>query len=87
MSVINLRPVPHVRLSDYGYPSTGTVLVEVLQGDGYEIHKICHNAAPSTDFDNAPNGSEYWDGTNFKLYRKSGTLGKADGTWKEETLS
>ncbi len=82
--LVNLRHVPNIRLSDFGYPDTAEpVLVECLQGDGYQIHRIEYNGAPAALFDNAPNGSTLWRTTagTGELYLKTGTLGKADGAW------
>lgn len=79
----NLRSVPHLRLNDYGYPVAQTVLVEVVQGDGYEIHEIYYHGAPGSDFDNAPNGSKLFDLTNRRRYVKIGQLGLSDGDWDD----
>lgn len=87
MSVTNLMLAPITRAPDevYSYPATALVLI--FQNELYEMHFIWYTAAPSTNFDNAPNGSYFWDGTNFNFYIKSGTLGLKDGTWKTEALS
>ncbi len=64
----------------YGYPAGATVLFKAVVDD-VEVHFILHNAAPGTDFGNAPNNSPLFDYTDKRLYVKWGTPGATDGTW------
>ena len=87
MGATMMQPVSYNRSPEemFGYPATA--IVTAFQNETVEIHFIWYGAAPAALFNNAPNGSFLWDGTNFNLYVKSGTPGAKDGTWKTEALT
>jgi hypothetical protein len=60
--------------SGYSFPSTSDYLE--IKGPTHAILLILGTGAPSTDHNNAANGSLYIDMTNFTLYRKT-----AASTW------
>jgi hypothetical protein len=51
------------------YPTTCLGYL-VLGDDTTKIHLILGTGAPSTNYNNAPYGSLYWDLTNYAIYIK-----------------
>ena len=73
----------------YGYPTGAQAFVITHIGVGQtladgktkdaETHRIYGSGAPSTNYANAPNGSEYIDYTNAAIYIKTGKPGSGIG--------
>lgn len=57
--------------SHFNFPSTTDYVP--LKGPNHEILFLMGSGAPSTDHNNAPQGSLYMDKTNNVLYLKDGT--------------
>ena len=76
MAVNILYPMPHSvdPGDDLGYPVTTDALI--FKGPNHEIQLLAGVGDPSTNHNNAPNGSLFMDMTNFALYRKT-----AAATW------
>ena len=74
-----MAKVPVLKLQDeyadaenrFSYPTTCLGYV-VLGDETTSIHVILGSAAPSTNYNNAPNGSLFVEMTNFVLYIKTG---------------
>lgn len=62
--------------SGYAYPTTTDGVLPIRMPGGTVYHVIFGQGAPSTNYNNAQNGSLYIDTTNFKLYIKT-----AASTW------
>jgi len=83
-----MAKVPVLKLQDeftdaenrYSYPTTCLGYV-VLGDETTKIQLILGTGAPSTNYNDAPYGSIYWDLTNYELYIKD-----AAASWGKITI-
>lgn len=90
------RPHDRTVQTEYSYPANCYVKEYFCptsdDPNGIPFHEIVYAGAPSTSFNNAPNGSRLWNpsgAAGANLWIKVGTVGKSngvvltDGTWTD----
>jgi len=72
---------PRTLQTAYSYPATtyGYAVTGSTDAGTWSYHVLHGTGAPSSDHDNAPNGSVYFDYTNKTSYVKAGAPGSGKG--------